>query len=266
MKASADQPNPKVKELAGRVEALESALANIASAEQTGTTSGSSAATAAIGASVQALSKRVSELEADLSAVAALETRLGEVEATARATPPAEKKAAVVLAVGQLGAAVTASVPFKPELDALKAIAGDDAAMAEAIAVLEPQADSGTPSLTELRAAFPAVVTEVTRVQADWTGESWVDTAINRVTSLVSIRKTGADAVAAEGVDGAVAQAESALINGDVAAAVKALEGLEGPPAEAAAPWLAEANKRLAAEAALTNLRQRAIALLASGG
>jgi hypothetical protein len=55
------------------------------------------------------------------------------------------------------------------------------------------------------------------------------------------------------------------LVLGDVAAAVKALERLEGPPAKAADPWLAQARERLNAMAALADLRQGAISLLATG-
>jgi hypothetical protein len=59
-----------------------------------------------------------------------------------------------------------------------------------------------------------------------------------------------------------VARAEAALEQGNLAAAVAELEGLEGAAADAAAPWLAEARARLAAQAALAALQDRATHLL----
>lgn len=258
----------QISALKERLDALEKSLASVKSSETTdgGGPDAVSGATAAIGASVQALSQRVQKLESDVATASSVESRVTDMEERVRATPSGEAKAAVVLAVSDLDHAVSRSVPFSKELDALKAVAGDDATLAEPISTLEPMAETGVPSLIELRASFPDVAAEVSRVHADWTGEDWVDKALSRVTSLVSVRKTGEDAVAAEGTDGAVAQAEAALILGDVDAAVKAMKGLEGPPAEAAAPWLARAQKRLDAMAALAALRQGAIALLAKGG
>ncbi len=275
--AGAGADAAKVNALAARVDALEKALTSVGSSQTTGTGDVTDAtdaaagaavarATAAIGASVETLSQRVAQLETEIAAVTAVESRVKDMEARAQEVSPREAKAALVLAVSHLSDAVTRSVPFTDELNSLKAVAKDDAGFAEPIGVLESQAKTGIPSLIDLRASFPEVARDVSRVHADWTGEDWVDKALTRVTSLVSVRKTGTDAMADLGTDGALAKAEGALENGDVAAAVKALEGLEGPPAEAAAPWLAEARKRLSALEALASLRQRAIALLAAGG
>ena len=148
---------------------------------------------------MQALSQRVEKLESDVATTSSVESRVTDIEERVLATPSGEAKAAVVLAVSHLDHAVLRSIPFLKELDALKAVAGDDATLADPISTLEPMAETGVPSLIELRASFPDVATEVSRVQADWTGEDWVDKALSRVTSLVSVRKTGADAMAAEG-------------------------------------------------------------------
>jgi hypothetical protein len=272
--AGAGADSAQVSALAARMDALEKALTSVGSSQTTGSGDATDAAagaavagaTAAIGASVETLSQRVARLETEIATVTAVESRVKDMEARAQEVSPREAKAALVLAVSHLSDAVTRSIPFTDELDSLKAVAKDDAGFAEPIGVLESQAGTGIPSLIGLRASFPEVARDVSRVHADWTGEDWVDKALTRVTSLVSVRKTGTDAMADLGTDGALAKAEGALANGDVAAAVKALEGLEGPPAEAAAPWLAEARKRLSALEALASLRQRAIALLAAGG
>jgi hypothetical protein len=59
-----------------------------------------------------------------------------------------------------------------------------------------------------------------------------------------------------------VARAEAALDRGDLAAAVAELEALDGAAADTAAPWLAKARPRLAAEAALHTLHERGALLL----
>ncbi len=265
-----DVDNADVSALTARLDAIEKAITSVKTSETSGDSGPDAAAvagaTAAIGASVQALSQRVQTLETDVATAKSVESRLTTMEERAVAEPSGEAKAAVVLAVSHLNQAVMQSAPFTAELDSLKAVAGDAAALKEPMGVLEPQAATGVPSLIELRASFPEVAREVSRVQAHWTGEDWVDKALSRVTSLVSVRKTGEEAMADKGTDGILAQAEAALLLGDVEAAVKAMKGLEGPPAEAAAPWLAQAQKRLDAMAALADLRQGAIALLAKGG
>jgi hypothetical protein len=255
----------ELKQLASRIEAVELALANLATGETT-RTGNAAVATAAVGASVQSLSKRVAQLESEVAAVAKVEARITEVENLAKESPPGETRAAALLAVGQIGDALSRSGPFTGELESLKAVSADDAGIAAAVAALEPYAASGIPTLLQLRSRFPSVAHEISRVNAEWTGRDWVDQAVNRLTRLVSIRKTGAGAAAEGGVSGALASAEAALASDDLAAAVAALEGLEGPPAEAAAPWLKDARDRLAAEKALANLRDRAISMLATGG
>jgi hypothetical protein len=78
---------------------------------------------------------------------------------------------------------------------------------------------------------------------------------------LVTVRPVGAD-VAGESAAARVARAEAALAEGDLARAVAELEPLEGAADGAAASWLAQAHERLAAQAALAALQDRATRLL----
>jgi hypothetical protein len=77
----------------------------------------------------------------------------------------------------------------------------------------------------------------------------------------VTVRPVGAD-VSGEGAPARVARAEAALAHGDLAAAVAEIEPLEGAADAAAAPWLAEAHQRMAAQAAVAALQDRATRLL----
>ncbi|MGE5441771.1 MAG: COG4223 family protein, partial [Bacteroidota bacterium] len=129
---------------------------------------------------------------------------------------------------------------------------------------LEPHAISGVPTLAALRAQLPATVDAVIRATPVTAGETWTDRVMDRLASLVSIRRVGSYAIAAGGVGGIVAQAEAALQGGDLQAAVTALERLDGAPAQAASDWLQDARARLTANRVLASLQQRAIARLST--
>ena len=224
---------------------------------------------------VAALTPRIHGLSQDLARsvekseqnASALAQRIDDLETKVQAADEGVSgAAAATLAVGQLAQALKGSGPFSAELDAVKAFAKDDAEMAAAIAALEPRAGVGVPTVAELRGRFPAVADAVVRADATMQGEGWIETAVNRLSSLVTIRRTGEGAVAAGGVDGALAGAEGALAAGDLPAAIQALETLEPPAAEAAAGWLGDARARLTAERLVATLQARAISRLAARG
>ena len=245
-------------EAAGRA-ALQQLTVRIARLE------GSVAQSAEMAAAAAQNSAEIAERVGELAVVA---ERIGELEIKAMALEQgaegASGAAATSLAVGQLAQALKGSGPFSAELNAVKAFAVDDAAIAASIAALEPRAASGVPTVAELRARFPAVAGAVSRAAAKLEGEGWFENAVNRVSSLVSVRRKGEAAVAGGGSDAALAGAEGALAAGDLAAAIQALGTLEAPAADAAAGWLGDARARLTAERLFATLQARAISLLAA--
>ena len=92
-----------------------------------------------------------------------------------------------------------------------------------------------------------------------------MDRAWARLRSLVTVRPVGGD-VTGDSPEAHLARAEARLGEGDLASAVTELEALEGPAAEAAAPWLAGARARLAADQAIEALRERALARVLPNG
>jgi hypothetical protein len=62
-----------------------------------------------------------------------------------------------------------------------------------------------------------------------------------------------------------IARAEARMQDGNLAGAIEALQGLQGDAAEAAQPWVADAQARLAAEEALADLTRRTLARLTNG-
>jgi uroporphyrinogen-III synthase len=165
-------------------------------------------------------------------------------------------QAGLALAVGDVESALSAGRPFKSALDRLSGLARDNAAIDSAVADLQPYAAAGVATRAALIADFqrhaPAMQAELDRTDGDV-----LDVLLQGARSLVSIRKKG------EAPDAPpVSRAEAALNRGDLASAVAALSpGRDASNTVAA--WLTAAEARLAAEAALTNLRDAVAAGLA---
>ena len=203
-------------------------------------------------------------------------------EAGTSAEHRATGNAALALAVNQLQAALATARPYQAELAAIGELAQQDPELAAEIeaaqGALAARAESGVPTVAELRIAFPPVARAVVAAsRAEQAAEAvapgsegeaapgWLDQAMLKLSELVSVRPVGEDV---EGEDAAarVARAEAMLGRSDLAGAMAELEGLSGKPAEAAAGWLADAKARLAAEAALAALQSAAVARLAPTG
>lgn len=215
---------------------------------------------------LQEVNDRLAMLESQAAAASGLAEQVHSLEAwTAITRDNASKVAATVLAVGQLTQTIDGGGPFVRPLATVRSLGGDDADIAQAAAELEPWAADGIATLSELRGAFPATADAIVRSEPVTDGSrGWTDRVIEQMASLVSVRRTGPEAMASGGVDGTVAKAQQALDAGDLRAAVDALKSLEGPPAQAAQSWLDTAEQKLAAEQALANLQQRAIARLSA--
>ncbi|MCW5699542.1 MAG: hypothetical protein KIT00_06860 [Rhodospirillales bacterium] len=252
--AAAQQAAELSPETLQRLERLEQAVAQSAGAgEQL--------------AAVQSMETKLQGVEEQLQGVADIDRRVAELESVTRATEEQTAGAtAAALALNGLGQALGGSGPFADELATLKQAVGDDAAAGEAVAALEPHAAAGVPTLADLYSRFPAVTEAVVQADTEMQEEGWEARVLNRLQSLVSIRRTGEAAVESGGVDSVLSLAEQRLAKGDLQAAVSALEGLEGAPAEAAGDWVADAKARLTADDVLKQLQIRIISLLSKTG
>lgn len=211
------------------------------------------------------LAERISRLESQAANATSLAQQVRSLEVTTQAARDAASKiSTTVLAVGQLVQAAEGGQGFVRQLAAVRAVGGEDPDIAQAAAALENYAASGIPTLATLRARFPETAQAVARAEPVTEGDGWTDKVVDRLASLVTIRRTGPSAMANPGVDGILARAEATLFGGDLSSAVKAMEELSGPPAEAAADWLQLARSRLEAERLLATLQQRAIARLSA--
>ena len=228
------------------------------------------------GAAMTSLEQRVRALEQDSAREgfgralaaweeqrAALEAALADVHARlARFEEEASRQAAadgrlvgLVLATGDLTAALGSARPFAPMLDTLRGVAGEDAEIESVFAGLAPFAATGVPTLDGLKARFPKAANAIVRGASATEDADWIDETVTRLSQLVTIRRTGG-AIDPESLDGRLLEAESALATGDLERAIAIVEALVRETGEAggAGPWLRDSRARAAADDALARL------------
>lgn len=164
----------------------------------------------------------------------------------------------LLVAIGQLREASRGIGGYAASLTSVRSLAGDSVPLKPVLETLARHASSGAPDLGVLRVRFPAIARDIIAAAKGATGTGWVDRTLQRLSRLVTIRRTGEQAAALDNVDGLVARAELVLGAGDLAAAVAALGKLSGDPAIAANPWLTDARARLAIEDSIARLFQNA--------
>lgn len=215
---------------------------------------------------VDATAARVDDLAARLEPVAArvgeLADRLDDVAATVERLSASDTATqALVLAIGQLRDALETG-PFADALGRVRALVGEDEALADALAEIGGFAEEGIPTRAVLTARYPAVAREIRQAAASEREGDWVDRSLAAVQGLVTVRRQDGE-VQGSDAPAITARAEARLESGNLQGAVEALGELDGAAAEAAAPWLADAAARLAAEAALDRLTLAAVDRLA---
>lgn len=229
-----------------RVTALEDRLTAIEAASA----GGEAAPAAALAAMDREMKALRSELEAQKAAGPALTADIEAASAAAQsridAAEAGAQAAAQQAALSHVRAAFDTGSALGPALDGLKALG------AEVPDQLAMTAD-GLPTLMSLQDSFaePARAALDAATRADM-GAGWADrlSAFMRsqsgVRSLVPREGTDPDAV--------LSRAEAALRTGDLKTVLAELAGLPPEGAEAMAPWVVEATRRLDAEQAIADL------------
>ncbi|CAA7616389.1 mitofilin family membrane protein [Magnetospirillum sp. UT-4] len=212
---------------------------------------------------VEALATQLAELKrvtADAAMVLRLTDRVEKVEAEMRDLQARRSSAAaLLLAVGQLREALAKALPYDAELRALKALAGQDAEIAAAAEILKERAAAGIPTAATLQTRFHAMAAALVRAEVLPADAGWVRQTLDRLASLVTIRREDGAAAGASPA-AVVARAEARLAEGDLAGAAAEVEGLDGAAAEMAAPWAADARARIAADRAVSELAAHVVA------
>ena len=206
-----------------------------------------------LGQALAAWGEQRAALEAALADVSA---RLAHFEENAVQQAAADGRlVSLVLATGELTAALGSSRGFAPMLDTLRGIVGEDLAFENALARLDPFAASGVPTTDGLLARFPEAANAIVRAAPATEDADWIDETVTRLGQLVTIRKTGG-AIDPASLDGRLVEAESALAAGELARAIAIVEALMPGAAEAAISqaWLRDARARQEADEALAVL------------
>lgn len=230
-----------LRQLADRVSALEQRPAG----------SGDAAQLAPMADSVGKLTQSVAELGA----------RIDKLEARGAAAADSRGDEALLLAVGQLRAALDAGRPYGSELAAVRTLAQNRPELRQPLEALTGAAATGIPGTAALAQRFTEeVAPALLRVAEPAKSDSLRDRILAKLRSLVVVHRIGNDH---DPIESAVEHATAALGRNDLAGAVKALEALPPHAAAPAADWLAAAHQRLAAADALDRLAAAVTAQLA---
>jgi uroporphyrinogen-III synthase len=250
-------PSADLSGLKERTAALEQIVDGLASRPAPAPGGANSAQLSALTNEIAALKDQNAKLAADAAALhQQIETLLKQSRTDTEADA---RRAALVLAVGQLEAALMRPGPYGRELADIAALSQGDGAIADAVAALKPRAATGIPTLAELTQRFEPASLAAARAAIVPKRPGLLGAILARLETLVVIRR-----IDGAGEDSAadLARASAYLKTGDLADAVAEVGKLEGAPAAAMAPWLADARARLAAEAALSALSSRALGRL----
>ncbi|WP_448205258.1 mitofilin family membrane protein [Azospirillum sp. sgz302134] len=234
--AAAPQPDPRVNQLAERLGGIEQRVS-------------------AVGANTQAaeeLRKEVDGLKQQLASV-------NQVVETRRDAATAAQ--ALVLAAGQLRSALATGQPFQQELQAVRALGVNDPQVTQPLDAVAGYAAKGVPTQPQLADRFQSLSSDIVRADNQGEGGDWVNQVTGKLATLVTVRRQGGGVVG-DSAGAVVARAEAAVQEGNLAKAVEELGALKGPAANTAAPWVADAKARLAANQAGQQLTTRAIGLL----
>ncbi|MBP1852266.1 COG4223 family protein [Rhizobium halophytocola] len=180
-------------------------------------------------------------------------TRLETAEQQLQA-PSKDMEMARTIAVNSLKAAVDRGGPYLSELETLKSIAPDDAA----IAGLNDHAKTGVPSRAELVRQFPKVADSIlSAIDQPADGDSLGGRLMSSAMSLIKVRSVGN--VEGEGADAIVARIEDKLHNGDMKGAELEWETLPDAGKQASQAFADKLKARIDVEAKIDDAMKSAI-------
>lgn len=216
------------------------------------------------GSRIEAATGRIRSLDEEIKAAAAATRTLGDkvtaLEASRTQAGDAGRRAALVVGLSSLRAAIDRGQSFAAELKSAAALG----LPAEAVRSLEAHAERGLPTSAVLAQRFSALVPALLRAAPSRTTDG---TLLDRLTAtaqnLVRVRPVGE--AAGDDVPTAVARSEAKLRRGDIAGALADIDRLPEPVRALAASWTAEARARVAAETTLRRLTLDATAALTGG-
>lgn len=203
----------------------------------------------ALNTALDTLTPKINQME---MRVAALEAKKDDPDAAARAT--------LGLALSNLSRAATSAEPFKSELDVVANFLPNE----PELAALQDAAANGVATEESLKARFPTFVQTVLNADRQAKDDGLFQRFIANARKLITVRRTGE--ITGEDTEAVLARMEERLKLNDLPAAVAQAKGLTGAAAEAAAPWMKEAEARVATTQLLRDLTAHITTRLTTAG
>ncbi|MFN3546260.1 MAG: phage tail protein [Mesorhizobium sp.] len=214
--------------LTGRIDAVESQLAEVSRAAQA-----ASEASAGLPDRIAALDQRI----------AALDTRVGELSARIE-DQAANPRIALAIAAAGLKAAIDRGDPFMTELETYASIAPN----APEIADLRGLAATGVPTRAAISQEVDAAANRMIAAAAPPAGDAgFFGRLLDSMQSVIKVRPVGD--VEGDDVGAIVARLEAAILAGDYDRAVGQYEALPEPARQAGAEFIARVKARQTADA-----------------
>ena len=206
------------------------------------------------------ISERIVTLENDVAQSIQDETSIVEAKRQVRAQN-------LVLAVSHLRESLRSSDPFVESLRAIRVLGGEDPDIQKGLKELAPFAKTGIKTIDMLSREFDSLAEKIRLASSKDDSEKNVkkpfSEAFNQVTSLITVRKIGADN--SEDIKPSpVETARVQLDQGNLKGAISTLSDLYGAEAAVVASWLADARGRLNAEKTLSRLHVFVVSILAT--
>ena len=152
---------------------------------------------------------------------------------------------------------------FDSDLELLRELGGDDPEVAAAINRLAPYAESGVLTTDTLQSEFQGLAGDIVMAKLRGEDQTVRDQAMERLSRLMTVRKT--DDLAGDTPDAIVARAQMMIEQNNIEGAINELQKLDGAPADVAAPWLAAAQTRQQADQATNNLIEQILGNVVQG-
>jgi hypothetical protein len=274
-----DASDETIEALRGRVAQLEESAATAAGTTQDGAGPDVAARISALSSDIDALKGSLSDLSGSQASLEALRNDLDALSARIDSLPGEERVRSIegklgdigqqidktaalgpAVAAGALGAAVESGRPFAQELAALETLGVDP----DVIERLQPQAESGLPTLAQLREQFESQIAAVDLSPGVSENAGAIDRLLESARGLVDVRP--ANPTAGSDPSAIVTRIRGALASGDLKTALAEWETLPDGARSATSDWASAAGARMTADDLVVRLRADALAQLESEG
>lgn len=172
--------------------------------------------------------------------------------------------AAMLLLMGEFRGNLATGRSFEQDLAVVSQLAGNDPKLQQSLSRLAPYAKSGVLNREGLQKEFKGLAMDIVNAKVSGQPANVQERAQQRINALVKVRKV--DTVDGASTDAVVNRAQALLDRGDINGAVRELQSLQGPSADAAAPFIAQAQGTLAAQQSSDMLMNAVLGQLAAGG